>query len=78
VQDIRGASIETPDLCFDLRAERAGNGSGRVYEVDQTTPAGEHRVTWNGVDQAGRTVVSGIYCVTISAGPTWKRVRSCH
>ena len=31
--DIRGAEIGTADRCFDLRAERAGNGDGRVYEV---------------------------------------------
>jgi hypothetical protein len=146
-QDIRGASFGMPDLCFDLRAERAGNGSGRVYEVvyeahdasgnaacdtarvrvphdmsgdtgesaesqstaltsvhpnpfnPQTTleyflstgdrvrieiydargslvrrlvdgimPAGEHRMMWNGVDQASRPVGSGIYFVRMTAG----------
>ncbi len=134
--DIRGAEFGTPDLCFDLRAERAGDGSDRVYEivyatrdasgnegygtawvrvphdksaeltsarpnpfnpqttldyslsvgdrvqiaiydargslvrrlVDQDMPAGEHRVTWNGLDQAGRPVGSGIYFVKLAAG----------
>ena len=146
--DVRGASIGTPDLCFDLRAERAGNGDGRVYEivyaasdgsgntvygtawvrvphdmsadmsdnvessrqttltsvhpnpfnpqttleyslsvgnrvridiydargslvrslVDQTMPAGDHRVTWNGGDQDGRPVGSGVYFVKMAAG----------
>jgi hypothetical protein len=145
-EDIRGAAIGTPDRCFDLRAERAGNGNGRVYEivygvsdrsgnaaydtvqvrvphdmsansgeessrstaltsahpnpfnpettveyslaaadrvhiviydargslvrslVDGIMPAGEHRVTWNGVDQANRPVSSGIYFVRMTAG----------
>ncbi|HEU4928258.1 MAG TPA: HYR domain-containing protein, partial [Candidatus Krumholzibacteria bacterium] len=134
--DIRGAEFGTPDLCFDLRAERAGDGSDRVYEivygasdgsgneifgkawvrvphdksaeltsarpnpfnpqttleyslsvgdrvqiaiydargslvrrlVDQDMPAGAHRVTWNGLDQGGLPVGSGIYFVKLSAG----------
>jgi hypothetical protein len=133
-QDIRGAEIGTPDLCFDLRAERAGNGNGRIYEivyavsdgsgdpvyatayvrvphdnstaltsvhpnpfnpqttlvyalsaddrvqiaiydvrgalvrrlVDQVMPAGEHRVSWNGADEAGRPVGSGVYFVKLA------------
>jgi hypothetical protein len=32
-EDFRGASFGTPDACVDLRAERAGNGDGRVYEI---------------------------------------------
>ncbi|HEU4366470.1 MAG TPA: HYR domain-containing protein [Candidatus Krumholzibacteria bacterium] len=36
-QDIRGAAFGTPDLCFDLRAARAGNGSGRVYQIVYAT-----------------------------------------
>lgn len=147
-EDIRGASFGTPDLCFDLRAERSGNGDGRIYEivytasdgsgnavydtvevrvphdmsgdmnettgseqssaltsvhpnpfnpqttveymlaaddpvriviydargsmvrslVDQRMPAGGHRVMWNGIDQAGRPVSSGIYFVKMVAG----------
>lgn len=135
-QDIRGAAIGTPDLCFDLRAERDGKGDGRVYEivycvtdgagnvvyatayvrvphdnqtaltsvhpnpfnpqttleytlsaddrveiaiydvrgslvrrlVNQTMPAGAHRVSWNGADEAGRPVGSGVYFVKLAAG----------
>jgi len=135
-QDIRGASFGTPDLCFDLRAERSGSSDYRVYEivyaaragtgnpvyatafvrvphdmspvltsvhpnpfnpqatleytlweggqiqlaiydargslvrrlVDQNMPAGEHRVVWNGADQTGLPVASGIYFVRLSAG----------
>jgi len=31
-------------------------------------PAGEHRVVWNGADQTGLPVASGIYFVRLSAG----------
>ena len=31
--DIQGASFSTDDRQFSLRAERAGNGSGRVYTI---------------------------------------------
>jgi HYR domain/FlgD Ig-like domain len=144
--DIHGALFGTPDLCFELRAERSGNGDGRVYEIvyaasdgsggtvyatvevrvphdmsgdagevaarptaltsvhpnpfnPQTTleyslsavervqisiydargklvielvnkimPAGDYRVTWNGIDRDGRGVGSGIYFVRMAAG----------
>jgi hypothetical protein len=145
--DIKDALIGTPDLCFDLRAERAGNRNGRVYEivyaaqdpsgnvayatvwvkvphdmsaglndgvelsspaltsvypnpfnpqttveysmsargrvriaiydargslvrslVDQAMPAGKHSMTWDGVDETGHTVSSGIYFVRMIAG----------
>ena len=134
--DIRNAEFGTADLCFDLRAERAGNGGDRVYEivyaikdasgntvnatarvtvphdksaeltsarpnpfnpqttleysltvgdhvliaifdargslvrrlVDQPMPAGDHRVTWNGLDNGGLPVGSGIYFVKLAAG----------
>ena len=134
--DIQGAEIGTPDLCFDLRAERSGNGNGRVYEivyavsdgssdpvyatayvrvphdnqtaltsvhpnpfnpqttlvyalsaddrveiaiydvrgalvrrlVNQIMPAGEHRVSWNGVDEDGRPAGSGVYFVKLATG----------
>jgi hypothetical protein len=36
--------------------------------VDQSMSAGEHRVTWNGVDDAGRSASSGIYFVRMTAG----------
>ena len=31
--DYRSASLGTPDQCVDLRAERNGNGDGRIYEL---------------------------------------------
>jgi hypothetical protein len=33
VADIQGATIGTPDTAFLLRAERSGQGSGRVYTI---------------------------------------------
>ncbi|WP_242165023.1 reprolysin-like metallopeptidase [Lysobacter sp. M15] len=40
VDDIQNAAIGTPDLQFDLRAERAGNGDGRVYTATYTAVDG--------------------------------------
>jgi HYR domain len=32
--DIQGAAFGTPDTAFKLRAERSGNGTGRIYTVN--------------------------------------------
>jgi hypothetical protein len=42
---------------------------GRVVRtlVDQKMEAGSHRISWNGRDQAGNTVSSGVYFYHISA-----------
>jgi hypothetical protein len=37
--------------------------------VDEEQGAGEHEVVWNGVDEAGRPVASGIYFYQLVAGP---------
>ena len=36
--------------------------------VDEVQGAGEHTVTWNGLDRAGRAVASGIYFYQLVAG----------
>jgi Metallo-peptidase family M12B Reprolysin-like/HYR domain len=51
VGDIQDATLNTPDVAFKLRAERSGNGSGRVYTVKYTASDG-HNTT-----QATDTVV---------------------
>jgi hypothetical protein len=40
VNDIQGAALNTPDIAFKLRAERSGNGNGRVYTVKYTASDG--------------------------------------
>ncbi|HEU4363873.1 MAG TPA: FlgD immunoglobulin-like domain containing protein [Candidatus Krumholzibacteria bacterium] len=51
----------------------------RVYDVsgalvrtlvDGTMPAGAHRAAWDGSDDAGRAVASGVYLCRLEAGPT--------
>ena len=38
--------------------------------VDEVQGAGEHEVTWNGLDGSGRAVASGIYFYQLVAGPS--------
>lgn len=45
--DIQNANFGTHDLTFDLRAERAGSGNGRIYTV-----------TYTAIDAAGNTTTS--------------------
>ena len=40
VNDIQNAEIGTPDIRFDLRAERSGKGNGRVYSIGYTAEDG--------------------------------------
>jgi hypothetical protein len=51
--------------------------SGRVYSpsgrlvrtlLDKELPAGEHLLGWNGKDERGRSVASGVYFVRLEAG----------
>ncbi|MCK4655323.1 MAG: T9SS type A sorting domain-containing protein, partial [Candidatus Cloacimonetes bacterium] len=36
--------------------------------VNETIPAGEHSVVWNGKDDSGKTVASGIYLCKMRNG----------
>lgn len=49
---------------------RIFDASGRLVRtlVDGTLPAGRYRTVWNGVDDRGTAVASGVYVYTISAG----------
>ena len=40
--DIQNADVGTPDLNFDLRAERAANGDGRTYTATYTATDGSN------------------------------------
>jgi hypothetical protein len=44
--------------------------SGRLVRtlVDETRSAGRHSVVWNGTDDSGRTVASGVYLARLVAG----------
>ncbi len=59
-----------PVTAISFEIPTRGNVSLRVYDVggrlvkdlvDGDTPAGMHRVTWDGLDNAGRRAVSGVY-----------------
>ena len=43
------------------------NGRRVASLLDQTMPAGQHRVRWSGLDSAGRSVASGIYFYRMEA-----------
>jgi choice-of-anchor B domain-containing protein len=43
--------------------------------VDERQPAGPHRAVWNGVDDTGRPVPSGVYYCRLEAGPTSTAIR---
>jgi hypothetical protein len=59
--DVQDALIGTPDFNFQLRAERDGNGEGRIYEVTYAaTDSSGNRSTTNSLvfvphDQGGQT-----------------------
>jgi flagellar hook assembly protein FlgD len=43
--------------------------------VDKDVQAGNHSVTWNGTDDLGRNVGSGIYLASIQAGEKTKTIK---
>jgi flagellar hook assembly protein FlgD len=40
------------------------------------TPAGRHRITWDGRDDRGRQVASGVYWLRLEAGTERRAVRA--
>jgi len=65
------------DITF--RAPSRGNVKLEIYDVtgrlvksllNGMTEAGEHTVTWNGLDESGRPVASGTYNYVLTAGTT--------
>ncbi|MCK4409487.1 MAG: T9SS type A sorting domain-containing protein, partial [Candidatus Eisenbacteria sp.] len=49
---------------------RVYNPAGRLVKtlIDSPLPAGEHVVPWNGTDERGNHVASGVYFVKLEAG----------
>ena len=48
------------------------NGTGRKVRtlIDAVIPAGDHTATWDGTDDAGRTIASGVYFYRLRVGDT--------
>ncbi len=66
-----------PNTSIDYSLATAGNVRIRVYSatgravkslVNARVPAGPHRTTWNGTDDAGRPVASGVYWCRMESG----------
>ena len=73
---------DATDIAFELPAARHVNlrvysATGRLVRtlVDATLPLGLHRAPWNGRDEAGRVVASGIYFVKFSTGDVESTIR---
>lgn len=72
-----------PQTTIDFSLAASGAVSIAIYDVkgalvrtlvDETMTAGDHSARWNGVDEQGRTVASGIYFVRMVAG-SYSQVR---
>jgi flagellar hook capping protein FlgD len=73
---------DATDISFELPAAkhvtlRVYSATGRLVRtlVDATVPLGLHRAAWNGRDEAGRVVASGIYFVKLSTGDVESTIR---
>jgi hypothetical protein len=69
--DLPAATRVTAEV-FDLGGERV-----RTL-IDETRPAGIHRIAWDGQDSNGRTVRSGVYFVRVRAGSAAATHRIVH
>ena len=71
-----GALRDRTDISFDLAAAadvsvRVYNASGRLERViarDRPLAPGRQSLTWNGRDEEGKVVASGLYVVVVSGG----------
>ena len=71
-----GALRDKTDISFDLAAAadvtvRVYNASGRLERViarDRPMAPGRQSLTWNGRDEEGKVVASGLYVVVVSGG----------
>ena len=71
----RSAGNPTTQIRYEI--PRAGHVSLRIYNslgqevrrlVDRVQPAGYHQITWNGLDQRGNPVPSGMYHYRLQVG----------
>ena len=72
-----------PSTLIPFRTSHAGHvrldvfnllGQRVVTLIDETRPAGRHRVRWDGTDAAGRGVGAGVYLYRLSTG-RWQQTR---
>jgi hypothetical protein len=73
-------SAHRTTIAFDMPSERVvrllvHDAAGRRVRtlVDGRVPAGRHRLTWDGADDAGRPAAIGIYFVRFEAGTAHAR-----
>ena len=73
---------DATDIAYEVPSQRhvtlrIYSASGKLVRtlVDATVTQGVHRAPWNGRDQAGRVVGSGIYFVKLSAGEGESTIR---
>jgi flagellar hook assembly protein FlgD len=73
---------DATDIAFELLAPRhvtlrVYSATGRLVRilVDANMPLGLHRAPWNGRDEAGRAVGSGIYFVKLSTPEAESTIR---
>lgn len=73
-----------PGTSIDYALEKSGFTSVKIYNligeairtlVAEDQPAGEHRIDWDGRDDSGRSVASGIYILALTSGDFSKSVR---
>ena len=77
VTRLLGASLPSRPRAVSSGDESAGPASLLIYDpagrlvrtvIEGVQSAGNHTATWNGVDDQGHTVASGIYLVRLQSG----------
>ena len=68
-------TIEDRTIAFNLSGSgpvklQVFDARGRLVRtlVDESRPAGPHRVSWDGKDNGGRSAAAGVYMYRLSAG----------